>query len=107
MKYDMSGAAIMAATVYALAKNNVKTNAIAVMPLVLNLIGNLAQRPDDVRVAYNGKTVEIDNTDAEGRLILGDAITYAAKDLDATKIFDAATLTGAMIYCLGDTFTGV
>lgn len=107
MKYDMSGAAIMAATVYALAKNKVHTNAIAVMPLVLNLIGNLAQRPDDVRVAYNGKTVEIDNTDAEGRLILGDAITYAAKDLDATKIFDAATLTGAMIYCLGDTFTGV
>lgn len=107
MKYDMSGAAVMAGTVYALAKNKIEANATAVMPLVLNLIGNLAQRPDDVVVAYNGKTVEIDNTDAEGRLILGDAITYAAKDLDATKIFDAATLTGAMIYCLGDTYTGV
>ncbi len=107
MKYDMSGAAIMAATVYALAKNQIETNAVAVMPLVLNLIGNQAQRPDDVRIAYNGKSVEIDNTDAEGRLILGDAITYAAKDLDATKIFDTATLTGAMIYALGDTYTGV
>ncbi len=107
MKYDMSGAAIMASTVYALAKNEIETNAVAVMPLVLNLIGNLAQRPDDVRMAYNGKSVEIDNTDAEGRLILGDAITYAAKDLDATKIFDTATLTGAMIYALGDTYTGV
>lgn len=107
MKYDMSGAAIVAGTVHALVANKVKTNAVAVMPLVLNLIDNKAQRPDDVLVSYNGMSVEIDNTDAEGRLILADAITYAVRDLKVTEIYDIATLTGAMIYALGDTYTGV
>ncbi|WP_027119484.1 leucyl aminopeptidase [[Mycoplasma] testudinis] len=107
MKYDMSGAAIVTGTVLALAKNNVKTNVISVAPLTENLLSNQAQRPDDIVIAYNGKSVEIDNTDAEGRLVLGDAITYAAKDLKATRIFDVATLTGAMIYALGHTYTGV
>lgn len=107
MKYDMSGAAIVVATVLALAKNKVKTNVIAVAPLTENLPSPTAQRPDDIVIAYNGKSVEIDNTDAEGRLILGDAITYAAKDLKATRIFDVATLTGAMLYSLGNTYSGV
>lgn len=107
MKYDMSGAAISAMTIYALAKNNVKVNAYAVCPLVLNLISSVAQRPDDVITSYSGKTVEIDNTDAEGRLILADSLTYAAKDLHATRILDIATLTGAMMFALGDTYTGV
>ena len=107
MKYDMSGAAIVGSTVHALAKNQIKVNAVAVMPLVLNLADTNAIRPDDVLVSYNGMTVEIDNTDAEGRLILADAITYAIRDLKVNEIYDIATLTGAMIYALGDTYTGV
>ncbi|WP_033160152.1 leucyl aminopeptidase [Mycoplasmoides alvi] len=107
MKYDMSGAAIVVATVLALAKNKIKTNVIAVAPLTENLPSPTAQRPDDIVIAYNGKSVEIDNTDAEGRLVLGDAISYAAKDLKATRIFDVATLTGAMLYSLGNTYSGV
>jgi len=107
MKFDMSGAAIVAGSVYALSKNNIKTNVTAIMPLVLNLTSASAQRPDDVLTSYSGKTVEIDNTDAEGRLILADALTYANKDLGCTDLYDVATLTGAMIYSLGDTFSGV
>ncbi|WP_031489152.1 leucyl aminopeptidase [Ureaplasma canigenitalium] len=107
MKFDMSGAAISASTLISLAKNKEKVNAYAVLPLVFNLLGAEAQRPDDVLKSYNGKTVEIDNTDAEGRLILADALTYAVRDLKVNKIFDIATLTGAMIYALGDTYSGV
>lgn len=107
MKYDMSGAAIAAMTLYSLAKNNITGNFVAVCPLVINLCDTYGQRPDDVIKSYSGKTVEIDNTDAEGRLILADAITYAVRDLKVSRIFDIATLTGAMIYGLGDTYTGV
>ncbi|MGL4948702.1 MAG: leucyl aminopeptidase [Mycoplasma sp.] len=106
MKYDMSGAAIVAGTIYALAKNNIKTNVVAVCPLVINLISEYAQKPDDIVTSYLGKTIEIDNTDAEGRLILVDALTYAAKDLNADELYDIATLTGAMIFSLGETYTG-
>lgn len=107
MKYDMSGAAIVCSTVLALAKNKVKTNVVAVAALTENLPGAKAQRPDDIKIAYNGKSVEIDNTDAEGRLVLADAITYAAKDLAATHIIDVATLTGLMSYILSTTYTGI
>ncbi len=107
MKYDMSGAAIVGSALHSLVKNEIKTNVVAVMPLVLNLVSSNAQRPDDIITSYSGKTVEMDNTDAEGRLILADALTYAAKDLKATHLFDVATLTGAMVYSLGDTYTGV
>lgn len=106
MKYDMSGAAIVASTVLALAKNNVEANVVAVIPLTENMLSPTAVRPDDIIKSYSGLTVEIDNTDAEGRLILADALTYASKDLKATKIFDVATLTGAMVFSLGDTFSG-
>lgn len=106
MKFDMSGAAIVASTVYALASNKINTNVCAVCPLVINLVSETAQKPDDIVTSYSGKTIEIDNTDAEGRLILADAITYAAKDLNVDKIFEISTLTGAMIYSLGETFTG-
>lgn len=106
MKFDMSGAAIVCGTIYALAKNGIKTNVVAVTPLVMNLVNENAQLPDDVLTSYSGKTVEIDNTDAEGRLILADALTFAAKDLKATHLFDVATLTGAMIFSLGETYTG-
>ncbi|GAA5414666.1 leucyl aminopeptidase [Ureaplasma ceti] len=107
MKYDMSGAAIVGSTLHALATNNVKVNAVAVMPLVLNLCDTNAQRPDDVIVSYNGMSVEIDNTDAEGRLILADALTYAVRDLKVTEVYDIATLTGAMVFSLGNTYSGI
>ncbi len=106
MKYDMSGSAIVSGAVYALAKNKIKTNVVAVCPLVINLVSETAVKPDDIITSYSGKTIEIDNTDAEGRLILADAITYAAKDLKADKIFEVSTLTGAMVYSLGETYTG-
>ncbi len=107
MKYDMSGAAAVAGSVYAMAKNGVKANVVGVMPLVMNLIGQDAQLVDDIIKSYSGKTVEIDNTDAEGRLILADSLYYAATDLKATHLIDIATLTGAMVYALGETYSGV
>lgn len=107
MKYDMSGAAIVGALIHSLAINKIKKNVIVAMPLVLNLVSNSSYRPDDVLISHNGLSVEIDNTDAEGRLILADAISYIAKDKNVKEIYDVATLTGAMIYALGDTYTGV
>ena len=107
MKFDMSGAAIMVSTMYALVKNKAKTNVVAIAALTDNAIGNNAIRPDDILTSYNGMTVEIDNTDAEGRLVLADAITYAVRDFKPTKLVDIATLTGAMIFALGESFSGV
>lgn len=107
MKYDMSGAAIVGSLVHSLATNKINTNVIVAMPLVLNLAGNGSYRPDDVLISHNGMSVEIDNTDAEGRLILADSISYLAEDKKVSEIYDIATLTGAMVYALGDTYTGV
>lgn len=107
MKYDMSGAAIVGSLIHSLAINKIKTNVVVAMPLVLNLAGSSSYRPDDVLLAHNGLSVEIDNTDAEGRLIMADSLSYLAKECKATEIYDIATLTGAMIYALGDTYTGV
>ena len=111
MKYDMTGAATVMGTIYALAENNVKTNVVALGAMVANEIGPKAQHPDDVWKSYNGKYVEIDNTDAEGRLIMADTIAYAVKDLkkslNVNRLIDISTLTGAMMYALGETYTGV
>ncbi|MDE7075562.1 MAG: leucyl aminopeptidase [Malacoplasma sp.] len=107
MKFDMSGAASVMAAVYALAKNDIKTNVVAIGALTENLPGATAIRPDDIIVSHSGKTVEIDNTDAEGRLVLADALSYAVKKYGATKLVDIATLTGAMMVSLGDTYSGV
>ena len=111
MKYDMSGAATVMGTIYALATNNVKTNVVALGAMVANEIGPKAQHPDDVWKSYNGKYVEIENTDAEGRLIMADTIAYAVKDLkkslNVNRLIDISTLTMAMIIALGDTYTGV
>ena len=107
MKYDMSGAAIVLGLIHSVAKNNLQKNVIAAMPLVLNLTDGNSYRPDDVIVGHSGLSVEIDNTDAEGRLILADSISYLARDLKVSQLYDVATLTGAMIYALGDTYTGV
>lgn len=106
MKFDMSGAAIMMSTLFSLVKNNVKTNVVAIGAITDNILSATSIKPDDILKSYNGMTVEIDNTDAEGRLVLADALTYAVRDMKVTKLVDIATLTGAMIFSLGDSFSG-
>lgn len=107
MKYDMCGAATALATIKAIAALKLKTNAVAVMAVTENLVSGKAQRPGDIVKTYSGKTAEILNTDAEGRLVLIDAISFAQKDFKANKLVDLATLTGAIIVALGDWITGV
>lgn len=107
MKSDMGGAAASAAAVCALAKNKVKANVIAVLPIVENRLSNSAKTPGDVLTAMNGKTVEILSTDAEGRLVLADAITYAVREEKADRVVDTATLTGAIVQAYGKIRAGV
>ncbi|ATP59738.1 M17 family metallopeptidase [Mesomycoplasma dispar] len=107
MKYDMSGAIICAAAMDALARFNPLANVVAVLPITDNRLDGDANTPDAVWRSMNGKTVEINNTDAEGRLVLADAITYAIREENATEIVTVATLTGAIRVALGETFTGV
>ena len=100
MKYDMSGGAGVIATLHALGQLKPKINVVGIVPATENMPGGKATKPGDVIKAMNGKTIEVINTDAEGRLILADALCYAQK-LGATKIVDAATLTGACVIALG------
>ncbi|MGA9018186.1 MAG: leucyl aminopeptidase [Candidatus Cybelea sp.] len=100
MKYDMSGGAGVIAAMYAVAKLKPKLNVVGIVPATENMPGGKATKPGDIVTAMNGKTIEVINTDAEGRLILADALCYANK-LGATKIVDAATLTGACVIALG------
>ena len=100
MKYDMSGGAAVIATMDALGKLRPKFNVVGIVPATENMPGGKATKPGDIVTAMNGKTIEIINTDAEGRLILADALSYAKK-LGATKIVDVATLTGAVVIALG------
>lgn len=105
MKNDMMGAGTLLATIGLVAELGLKINISATFPLVENMPGSKATKPGDVFVSMSGKTVEVDNTDAEGRLILADAITYA--QLDKPKyLFDCATLTGAMVVALGTVYGG-
>lgn len=106
MKYDMQGGATVIGTMLAIARLKLKVNAIAFVPSTENMPGPFANKPGDILTARNGKTVEVDNTDAEGRLILMDALAYASEKKPAV-IFDAATLTGAVIVALGNSYTGV
>lgn len=106
MKYDMAGGASTMAAMRALALLNAPVNAIAVIPLTENMPGGRAQRPGDVVRAMSGKTIEIINTDAEGRLILADGLAYA-RQLGATHLIDMATLTGAIRIALGPHRVGV
>ncbi len=105
MKYDMCGAASVLGTMQILSKLKVKTNAIGVMCVTENLPGGRAQRPGDIGRLYSGKTAEVLNTDAEGRLVLVDGLTLAQKK-GATKLIDLATLTGAAVVALGGVATG-
>lgn len=106
MKYDMSGGATVLGTMRAVAMLKPSVPVMGVVAAVENMPDGRASRPSDVVTASNGKTVEILNTDAEGRLILADAVAYAEKN-GATRIVDMATLTGAVIVALGDINTGI
>ncbi|MDQ6932708.1 MAG: leucyl aminopeptidase [Candidatus Eremiobacteraeota bacterium] len=105
MKYDMSGGAGVIAAMFAIGRLRPKINVIGVVPSSENLPGPRAMKPGDILRAMNGKTIEVINTDAEGRLILADGLCYANK-LGATKIVDAATLTGACVVALGHAASG-
>lgn len=107
MKYDMSGAAAVNGTVLALARRRAPVNAIAVAALVENMPSQRAQRPGDVRSTMSGKTVEVINTDAEGRLILSDAVWYTQQQFQPAIMIDLATLTGSIKVALGETYAGV
>jgi leucyl aminopeptidase len=100
MKYDMSGGAGVIATMRAIGELKPKLNVVGLVPATENMPGGKATKPGDVVTAMNGKTIEVINTDAEGRLILADALVYAGK-LGATRIVDTATLTGACVIALG------
>jgi leucyl aminopeptidase len=106
MKMDMSGAAAVLEAVGAIAELGLSVNLIAVVPSTENMPSGTAIKPGDVITQYNGKTVEVNNTDAEGRLILADALAYAV-ELGAERIVDLATLTGAVLMALGSTYAAV
>lgn len=105
MKYDMCGGAAVISAMLAIAQLKLKVNAIAYVAATENMPGSRATKPGDVHTARNGKTFEVNNTDAEGRLILSDALCYASEQKPAA-IVDAATLTGAIIVALGNIHTG-
>jgi len=105
MKYDMCGGANVLGALLAIAKLKLKVNAIALVPATENMPGGAATKPGDVHTARNGKTFEINNTDAEGRLILSDALCFGSEQAPQMMV-DAATLTGAIVVALGNTHTG-
>ena len=107
MKYDMCGAALVLGVFKGLSLLNPKINVVGIIPSTENLSGSKAYKPGDVLTAYNGKTIEVLNTDAEGRLILADGLSYASKHYDPEYILDFATLTGAVLVALGHIATGV
>jgi leucyl aminopeptidase len=106
MKMDMSGAAAVLEAVSAIAKLELPINVLAVIPSTENMPSGTAVKPGDIITQLNGKTVEVNNTDAEGRLILADALAYSV-ELGADRIVDLATLTGAVIVALGSTYAGL
>ena len=107
MKYDMAGSAVVAGLIQSLATRKAKVNAVGVVGLVENMPGGNAQRPGDIVKAYNGKTIEVLNTDAEGRLVLADALSFTEKKFKPKFIIDLATLTGAIIVALGEEYAGL
>lgn len=107
MKSDMSGAAAVLGTVYAAAKLDLKLNIIGLIPACENAIDGKSYKPGDVYKSHNGKTVEIISTDAEGRLVLADAMSYAQKKFKSNHLIDIATLTGGVIAALGNKVSGL
>ncbi|WP_055668868.1 leucyl aminopeptidase [Desnuesiella massiliensis] len=106
IKGDMGGAAAVIGAIYSLAKNKIKANVVGIIPACENRISRESFIPGDVINSMSGKTIEVLNTDAEGRLILADAVTYAIQKERAKKIIDIATLTGAVVNALGFSIAG-
>ncbi len=107
MKEDMGGAATVTGLMVTLAKRQAKVNAIGVLGLVENMPSDKAQRPSDVVTSMSGQTIEVMNTDAEGRLVLCDLMTYTQRNFKPQAMFDLATLTGAVLIALGEEIAGV
>ena len=107
MKWDMGGAGAVAGAMKALGLRKAKANIVGICGLVENMPGGNAQRPGDVVTTMSGQTVEVINTDAEGRLVLGDAITYVQRNFKPATIIDLATLTGAILISLGHEWAGL
>ena len=107
MTYDMAGSAVVVGLMKNLALRKAKVNAIGVVGLVENMPGGNAQRPGDIVKSFSGKTIEVLNTDAEGRLVLADALTFTEKKFKPKFIVDLATLTGAIIVSLGSEYAGL
>ena len=107
MTYDMAGSATVVGLMKTLAMRKSKINAVGVVGLVENMPGGNAQRPGDIVKSYSGQTIEVLNTDAEGRLVLADALTYTEEKFKPSLIVDLATLTGAIIVALGSEYAGL
>ena len=107
MTYDMAGSATVVGLMKTLALRKSKINAVGVVGLVENMPGANAQRPGDIVKSYSGQTIEVLNTDAEGRLVLADALTYTEEKFKPSLIIDLATLTGAIIVALGSEYAGL
>jgi len=107
MTYDMAGSAAVVGLMKNLALRKAKVNAVGVVGLVENMVSGVAQRPGDIVKSFSGKTIEVLNTDAEGRLVLADALTFTEKKFKPKFIIDLATLTGAIIVCLGSEYAGL
>ena len=107
MTYDMAGSATVVGLMKNFAIRKAKINAVGVVGLVENMVSGNAQRPGDIVKSYSGKTIEVLNTDAEGRLVLADALTFTEKKFKPKFIVDLATLTGAIIVCLGSEYAGL
>ncbi len=107
MTYDMAGSATVVGLMKNLAIRKAKINAVGVVGLVENMVSGNAQRPGDIIKSYSGKTIEILNTDAEGRLVLADALTFTEKKYKPKFMIDLATLTGAIIVSLGSEYAGL
>jgi leucyl aminopeptidase len=107
MKYDMAGSAVVVGLLKSFALRKAKINAVGVVGLVENMPGGNAQRPGDIVKSFSGKTIEVLNTDAEGRLVLADALSFTEKKYNPKFIIDLATLTGAIIISLGEEYAGL
>ncbi|MCZ6837191.1 MAG: leucyl aminopeptidase family protein, partial [Planctomycetota bacterium] len=107
MKYDKNGGMAVLGAMRAISKLKLKTHVVAFLPCAENMVNEEAYRPDDIITMYNGVTVEVTNTDAEGRLVLADALAYACDKYKPTAILDAATLTGGVVVALGSFCAGM
>ena len=107
MKYDMGGSAVVVGTMISIAKRNLPINAVGVIGLVENMVSSTAYKPGDVITSMSGQTIEIDNTDAEGRVVLADCLWYTQKTYKPKTMINLATLTGAIPIALGDPIAGI